>query len=303
MTCDRCSEEEVIFQRYSGRRLCGEHFIQLFERRFKKELRKQRSWSGAKLGRVGVALSGGKDSTSLLHLLSELNIDLRAISVDEGIRGYRGKTLEKAIKTCDELDIEHHVVSFSDRFGLALDEMVNRTKLKPCDVCGVLRRFLLNERSLSLKLDYLCLAHNLDDVSQTILMNLTTGNLSKVVRLPPHRKIEGMVPRLAPLQIFPEKEVYLYGTLKGRDFHSGRCPYAEGDVRNLYRDMVYRLEERNPSLGYGLLKSMWDIKTKMCRSRDLPIDICQFCGMPKSGDKESCRGCEILKELGLRVRR
>jgi uncharacterized protein (TIGR00269 family) len=296
VVCDLCSKGEVILQRHSGRRLCGEHFIQQFERRFKRELRKQREWSGTKFGKVGIALSGGKDSTTLLHLLSALNLDLIAISVNEGIEGYRGKTLEKATKSCKELGVELDIISFFDIFGLSLDEMVQRTKLKACDVCGVLRRHSLSRSASSLELDCLFLAHNLDDVSQTILMNLATGNLSKVSRLPPHRRVEGMVPRLAPLQIFPEKEVYLYATLRGFDFQSGRCPYAEGDVRDLYRDIVYRLEEKNPSLGYGLLRSMWDIKRGFDKGW-IP-EKCKQCGMPKSSDKR-CRRCEILRELGL----
>ena len=257
-------------------------------------------WSGTKFGKVGVALSGGKDSTSLLHLLSDLRIDLCAISVDEGIKDYRDKSLEKGVKTCLELEINYYTYSFCDEFSISLDEMVKRSGLKPCDVCGILRRSLLNEVSLSLGLSHLCLAHNLDDVSQTILMNVATGNLLKVARLPPHRKVGGMVPRLAPLQIFPEKEAYLYAMLKGFDFHSGECPYAKSDVRNLYREAIHRLEDKNPGLGYGLLRTMWDMK-KGRRDLDPTISLCPSCGMPRSDGRALCRRCEILCGLGVQL--
>ena len=100
MNCIRCHREAVTYIRYNGSHLCEEHFLQYVERRAKKEVRQQIDLDG--VSKLAVALSGGKDSSVALCILVEAlrhRPDLRiiAITVDEGIRGYRPKTVEKAI--------------------------------------------------------------------------------------------------------------------------------------------------------------------------------------------------------------
>ena len=74
------------------------------------------------LDRVAVALSGGKDSTALLLLLHRLlplweDVRLIAITIDEGIAGYREETIQSAENLTGRLGIEHHCISFTSLFG------------------------------------------------------------------------------------------------------------------------------------------------------------------------------------------
>lgn len=69
--------------------------------------------------RIAVAVSGGKDSVSLLHVLAKIELRhpkarLVAVTVDEGIRGYRDEALKIAAENCEKLDVEHRVVSFKE---------------------------------------------------------------------------------------------------------------------------------------------------------------------------------------------
>src|SRR3989338_11249671 len=100
MNC--CSEKPIICLE-AGQKLCRGHFIEYFEGKVLKTIR-QFDLIG-KEESLGVALSGGKDSLTLLHILNKLSrqnpkIKLIAISIDEGIEGYRNKTLQAAKKFC-----------------------------------------------------------------------------------------------------------------------------------------------------------------------------------------------------------
>ena len=73
---------------------------------------------------IAVALSGGKDSVLTLHALKNyqnvLDFDLVAISVDEGIDGYRQHGIDSAINNARQLDVELVQKSFKDDEGFCL---------------------------------------------------------------------------------------------------------------------------------------------------------------------------------------
>ncbi|MGZ8880431.1 MAG: TIGR00269 family protein, partial [Halobacteriota archaeon] len=95
MKCDKCSASAILFQRYSGLHLCKSHFFIDVEKKIKRQVRKEKIE-----GTLAIALSGGKDSAVTLSVLNDLlsrrGIDIVAISVDEGITGYRERALESA---------------------------------------------------------------------------------------------------------------------------------------------------------------------------------------------------------------
>ena len=97
MGCSRCKEDPVISRRYSGEILCKSCFFKSFEKNAHKELRKQINLliknSNIEIKKIGIGLSGGKDSTVALHILKsyigERKIEIIGLSVDEGIANYR----------------------------------------------------------------------------------------------------------------------------------------------------------------------------------------------------------------------
>src|SRR3989338_7613844 len=100
-----CCNEKPVISLYSGEKLCKNHFIEYFESKVFKTIRQFDLLD--KEENIGVALSGGKDSLTILHLLKRLSeenpkIRIRAIAIDEGISGYRDKTLIAAKDFCDK---------------------------------------------------------------------------------------------------------------------------------------------------------------------------------------------------------
>jgi uncharacterized protein (TIGR00269 family) len=297
-TCTKCKKTAVIFIRYNGTHLCKDHFIQYFEKRVKKDIKKQGKTENN--SKIAVALSGGKDSVVALHILHDIfsqrkTIELYAITVDEGIKGYRDNSIKYAKKNCKNLEIPHHIISFKEIIGKSLDKIATlNNELGECSFCGVFRRLCLNQKSKELKISKLATGHNLDDMAQSILMNFTNGDMKKLARLGPHLKVQpGLVPRILPLRTIPEKENALYAILKNIEFHDAECPYAINAMRGKFRDIVDDLEYVNPGTRHSILNSYDNIKDLLLKQYP-PADLgkCKLCGEPTSQDL--CKAC-ILK--------
>ena len=185
MGCKRCKENPVISRRYSGEILCKSCFFKSFERNAQKELRKQINLlvknSDIDIRKIGIGLSGGKDSTVALHILKsyvgDRNIEIVGLSVDEGIANYRSKSLECAVSECNKLGIHLEIFSYKELIGMTLGELLieKPPQGSPCSPCGILRRRSLNQMANQVDVDCLILGHNLDDFAQTVLMNHARG--------------------------------------------------------------------------------------------------------------------------------
>jgi len=297
--CLKCKKPSVTFIRYNGTHLCKNHFFEYFEKRVKRELKKQGKTDDE--SKIGIAVSGGKDSIVVLHLMHKIfsvrpNIKLFAITIDEGIRGYRDNSIKVTIDNCKKLGIKHYIVSFKDFIGKTMDEISKLDdNLGECTYCGVFRRFCLNTKTKELGITKLVTGHNLDDMSQSIIMNFINGDIQKLARLGPHKKIQpGLVPRLMPLRSIPEKEIMLYAIIKNIDFHNAECPYAVNASRRLYRDIIDNLELVNPGTRHSILRSydgIYDLLLKKFPPANL--NKCVICSEPTSQNK--CKTC-ILKE-------
>ena len=299
--CSKCKKPAITFIRYNGTHLCKDHFIDYFERRVKKDIKKQGKTEDK--SKIGVAISGGKDSIVALNVINDIfskrpNIDIYAITVDEGINGYRDESIKYAKKICKKLGIEHHLVSFKDTIGITLDDIyTKKDELGECSHCGVFRRLCLNSKAKNLGVSKLVTGHNLDDMSQSILMNFVNGDMQKLARLGPHKKIQpGLVPRMLPLRSIPEKEVALYAILKNIQYHDGECPYAIRALRGDFRDIIDNLEYRNPGTRYSILSSYDNIKDLLLEKYPpAKLNKCLECGEPTS--QEFCKACLLKKRI------
>ncbi|MDO8727171.1 MAG: TIGR00269 family protein [Candidatus Methanoperedens sp.] len=294
MKCQRCNKSAVIYQKYSNAHLCKLHFIEDVERKIKRDIRKFKMVQ--KGDRIAVALSGGKDSIVLLYVLHKIfqdrkDLELSAITIDEGINGYREHTLENAVKLTGDLGIQHTIRSFREGFGVTLDELITRKEHAACTLCGVLRKNLLNKTARELGADKLAIGHNLDDESQTILMNYLRGDIDRLKRMLPDANQPGLVMRIKPLRSIPEKEVALYGFLNDLPVSIDECPYAGQALRNEIREIINNYEVKHPGTKYSLLGGS-EIISEALRSPDNQISVCRICGEPGSDD--ICKTCRLL---------
>jgi uncharacterized protein (TIGR00269 family) len=300
MRCSKCSAPAVTFIRYSGAHLCQGHFLEYVEKRVKKEVRQQLKLEGNV--HLGVGASGGKDSQAVLFLLHKIlgcrqGVRITAITVDEGIEGYRHETVPKVRELCDSLGLEHVVIPFHEVAGITLDDMVLRTDEKEaCTYCGVFRRRCLNLKAKELGIEVLALGHNLDDMAQSILMNFTRGDVERLARMGPHEQVQpGLVPRIQPLRLIPEKETYMYAMLTEIPFSDAECPYAEHALRNEYREIVNGMETKHPGTRHSILGS-YDRLRPLMRDGFPQFELrrCE-CGEPTLNER--CMACEMLRKM------
>ncbi len=301
LTCSKCSQPAVTFIRYSGAHLCEKHFVEFVDRRVKSEFSKQRKLP--QNSKLAVALSGGKDSTLALYMTKKIfekhrGFEIIAITVDEGISGYRPESIKAAKKVCKKLGIKHYITSFKDRLGFDLDDIKPQSgELLPCSYCGVFRRFCLNKMAKEHDATALVMGHNLDDMAQSIIMNIFKGVPQKLARLGPHKNIQpGLVPRLMPLRTIPEKESYLYTMLKDLPIYDGECPYAIYAQRGFFRDMLARAEEATPGSRHAIL-SFFDQTIETISKSFPPVELneCKQCGEPTN--QQLCKTCILKNEV------
>src|SRR5574340_612560 len=107
MKCDWCHNVAVFSRKYSGENLCSKCFTNSLVRKTTKTLSKYKMIQRGDV--VGVAVSGGKDSLSLLHVLKQIslshNFTIKAITIDEGISGYRDEALQIVSDFCNKLQV------------------------------------------------------------------------------------------------------------------------------------------------------------------------------------------------------
>ncbi|UCC33241.1 MAG: TIGR00269 family protein [Candidatus Bathyarchaeota archaeon] len=308
LSCTVCSRKEAAYTRhYSGEKLCGRCFSKSIEAKVQTTISKYEMLEHD--DKIVLAISGGKDSVTLLHILAKFErtfpqASLSAIIVDEGIRGYRDEAMMIAEGNCRRLGVEYRVVSFKSMYGLELDEIVKRIrqkedgKLTPCSYCGVLRRKAINTAAREEGADKLATAHSLDDETQTMILNIIHGDPLRTARVKPALPVihPKLVQRVKPLCEVLEREVAFYAYLKKIEFQSIACPYAGTALRSDVRDMLNRMEQKHPGTKYTIFRSMERIRPALeAVTKQEELQECKICGEPTLG--EICRSCQMLNEL------
>jgi len=306
LLCSFCGKREpVFFRRYSGEKLCKPCFLSSIENKVRKTISK---YGMFKIDdRIAVAVSGGKDSLSLLNILHKIEkkfpkASLFALTVNEGIANRSEEAVNNVKEACERLNIKYVVASFKEFYGFTMDEIVKKIKdkkgeLTPCSYCGVLRRKIVNKVAKELGATKVATAHTLDDEVQTIFLNFIHGDIFRAFRVAPKLENEtGMfIQRVKPLCEIPQEEIALYAYFKNIKFQSVECPYAHLALRNNIREFLNRLEYKYPGTKYTIYRSFEKIRPLLKTSVKTELKKCEICGEPSS--KPICESCNMIRKL------
>ena len=306
-SCDKCGNPNIIIKRkQSGQILCKDCFIKSVQTKVIKDIRKYKLLE--KGDKVLLGLSGGKDSVMLLDILNSLRkrhiIDLVPVTIDEGIHGYREEGVEIASRNAEKLGVEHRVVTFNEYFGSTLDDIIANNTIKDgrrnaCTYCGVFRRWIFNRVAREEGATKIATGHNLDDETQSIVMNYLEGNIQNLTRIGPKSESssEMFTVKIKPLREIPEKEIGLYVVARELDVHFAGCPYAGESFRAEVGSFIKKLSKEHPTIMYSTLRGFDRIKPVLKRefSKESIIGVCERCGEPSAAN--ICKACSFLEGI------
>ncbi len=203
--------------------------------------------------KVMVAVSGGKDSLSLLEILSSrrkglpIHYELHAAHIITEDVPYQIDT-EWLQNFCQELDVTLHLVTTRANLETA-------GKKKPCFACSRNRRKELFQLTHSLGIKTLAFGHHLDDAVETLVMNMAQhANISSI---PANLSMfEDKLKVIRPLILLTNAEMKSYAELLGFPSLKQECPYEDHTIRQKARDIVEQMCSINPKARINIFNSM-----------------------------------------------
>ena len=195
--------------------------------------------------RIGVGVSGGKDSLALLVLLAELKkynhkpFELEAVTVDLGF----GMDFSGIEKLCNDLGVPFNLVQTQ----IAPVIFEYRQEKNPCSMCAKMRRGAINQTLLERGLNKLALGHHYDDAVETFMMSLLYEGRISCFQPVTDLDRTGIV-QIRPMLYLHEQTVDNFATKMQLPVIQNRCPVDKRTKREEIKKLVYELSGRYPDL-------------------------------------------------------
>jgi uncharacterized protein (TIGR00269 family) len=297
--CDRCENTAVYSRKYSGENFCSECFSNSILRKTAKTISKYNMIQNGEL--VCVAVSGGKDSLALLHVLSKMaknhNFRIHAVTIDEGIPGYREEALEIVRKFCRDLEVEHSVYTYKDLFDLTLDESLklrDEEKISSCTICGTFRRRSMDHATKDIGTNVIATGHNLDDMLQTFVINTLSGDTNKIGWMDPDTS-DNSIRKVKPFCEIYESEIVFYAFTNNLPFQTEPCPHMNEGIRTEIREFLNKLENSHSGIKNNMYKSVLRLSQIVGDSNYKQKTACLNCGNECTG--KICSVCKMIVNL------
>ncbi len=293
MKCRRCGAVAAVCLPSHHTGFCPECFCDFFERQVARAVEKRKMVAPG--DRILVALSGGKDSLSLMYVLSRLEYDVTGLHIDLGIGDSSTQARMFVENYCKEHDFPLMVFETAS-VGLAIPAVKKAVNRPICSVCGKIKRHYFNRIAYEKGFDCLATGHNLDDEVSRLFANTLRWDSAYLSDQGPVLPAEGkFVRKIKPLYRNSEFETAAYCFLNGIEHGKQPCPYSPGASFTGHKKMWSELEDTSP----GSKLSFYELFLKQGRpafekhvAHDGEILVeCAECGFPTS--VEMCGVCRI----------
>ncbi|HEY6873769.1 MAG TPA: tRNA 2-thiocytidine(32) synthetase TtcA [Geobacteraceae bacterium] len=220
--------------------------------------------------RIGVAVSGGKDSYALLHILAELRrrapvkYELMALNIDSGYPGYRADIIAEHLR---EHGFAHHMEP-TDHFDIIKEK--RRPGSSYCSICARLKRGVLYTLAQRYGCNKLALGHHLDDFVETLLLNqFFVGSLKAMA--PSMLADNGETTVIRPLVYVEERDIILFSRANRFPVVCCCCPVCgtADQQRKKMKTLLAEMERDNPTVKRSLLRALANVQPRHLLDRSL----------------------------------
>lgn len=210
--------------------------------------------------RVLVAVSGGKDSYTLLHILAELKrrapvkYELMAVNIDSGYPGYRGDIIEEHLQ---EHGFSYHMEK-TDHYGIIKEK--RRPGSSYCSICARLKRGVLYTLARQFRCNKLALGHHLDDFIETLLLNqFFVGSLKAMA--PGMLADDRQTTVIRPLVYVEERDIIRFSRTNRFPVVCCCCPVcgSADQQRKKMKELLLALERDIPFVKRSLLTALGNV--------------------------------------------
>lgn len=222
--------------------------------------------------RIGVGVSGGKDSVALLAFLAELRkyndkkFDVEAITIDMGL----GMDYSPMVKLCEQLDVKFNLVH--TEIGPIIFD--HRKEKNPCSMCAKMRRGALNQALLDRGMNKLALGHHYDDAVETFMMSLIYEGRISCFQPVTDLDRTGII-QIRPMLYIHEKTIDSFVSRNHLPIITNRCPVDKYTKREEIKQLVYDLSATYPDLKERIFGAMqrfplpeWEPKGRYKRPKE-----------------------------------
>lgn len=304
MKCRKCGHKAMYNMRQHRLALCRQHYLDWIPEQTSRFIKKYGMFQ--KEDRVLVAVSGGKDSLALWDILMRLEYQADGLYIDLGIDGGFGYSRESRRRSQEFADIHGlrlHIISVAEGYGENITEMSARSRRgreKPCRVCGMTKRHIMNRLAREKGYDVLVTGHNLDDEAATLFSNTLNWQSGYLVRQSPVLEASegGLVRKAKPLCRFYERDMAAYVFMRGINYVYEECPHAAGAKSIYYKELLNQMEEKHPSTKLVFYTAFLQAKEEGLfapqADRDAArLQTCPTCGQPTTVPGE-CAFCRMV---------
>ncbi len=311
MRCHKCDERAVMRLNHHRLNLCKEHYIEWIHRYTQRAIDKWNMFSHD--DRIMVAVSGGKDSLALWDVLLDLGYKADGFYIGLGIDGgieYSDRSYQMIQKFIDMREAKDgvrpylRVVKVKPTYGSSIPELAKtsqRAREKPCSVCGIVKRHIMNSVTTDGEYDVVATGHNLDDEAAVLFGNTIRWDTEMMVRQAPVLEARnGMPKKVKPFFRFYERETAAYTLLRGIEYMYEECPFAEGSRSIHIKHMLNQLEDQSVGAKLAFYMNFQNALASNFfnpqESKDMvdSLHACPRCGQPTSA-KDLCAFCRLFE--------
>lgn len=300
MKCRACGQRAVISLRAHNNALCKDDYLQWFRNNTMKAVRRFKMLDPA--DRVLVAVSGGKDSLALWHLLTAEGFQCDGLYIAQGIGDeelpYSDLSEQACRKMAEQLGRPLRVARVRERTGATVPELQKITRRKICSSCGLAKRYLMNREAFEGGYTVLATGHNLDDEAAALFGNVMSWDMQRLAHQSPvsPQKGERLMKKVKPFCFFSEREVLAYTMLQRLPYLAAECPHAAGATSLENKDLLNRMEEKSPGAKRRFFSEFLERRALFeAASPEPEMAFCERCAMPTLAGV--CGFCRLVERV------